>query len=260
MPTNPYAPPTAQVADPTVVQRSQYVPGGRGVPSGHGWNWIAEGWALFKRAPGIWIAIIVTFAVIYFVVALVPFVGSLASFLLGPVFGAGLMLGCRAIEEGGELEFKHLFGGFSNRLGPLVAVGALYLAAWIGILLVAALVGGVGVFALFLGGGGQDAAAMAATLTTIALVGLIVLALSIPVLMAVWFAPALVVFHQLGPVEAMKDSFLGCLRNVLPFLVYGIMFTLLAILATIPLGLGWLVLGPVTVASIYTAYRDIYLS
>ena len=75
-----------------------------------------------------------------------------------------------------------------------------------------------------------------------------------------WFAPALVVFHQLGPVEAMKDSFLGCLRNVLPFLVYGIMFTLLAILATIPLGLGWLVLGPVTVASIYTAYRDIYLS
>jgi uncharacterized membrane protein len=260
MPTNPYAPPAAQVADPTVMQRGQYVPGGRGAPSGHGWNWIVEGWTLFKRAPGMWIAIIVTFAVIYFVVALVPLVGSLATFLFGPVFGAGLMIGCRVIEEGGELEFKHLFEGFSNRLGPLVAVGALYLAAWIGIVLVAALVGGVGVFALFLGGGGQDAAAMAAALTTIVLVGLIVLALSIPVVMAVWFAPALVVFHELGPVEAMKDSFLGCLRNVLPFLVYGIMFTLLAILATIPLGLGWLVLGPVTVASIYTAYRDIYLS
>src|SRR5712692_8862097 len=259
MSTNPYAPPTAQVADPTVIQRSQYVPGGRGVPAGHGWNWIAEGWTLFKRAPWIWIAIIVTFAVIYFVVALVPFVGSLASFLLGPVFGAGLMLGCRAIEEGGELEFKHLFEGFSNRLGPLVAVGALYLAAWIGILLVAALVGGVGVFALFLGGG-QNPAAMSAALTTVALVVLIVLALSIPVLMAVWFAPALVVFHELGPVEAMKDSFLGCLRNVLPFLVYGIMLTLAAILATIPLALGWLVLGPVIAASVYTSYRDIYLS
>ncbi len=259
MSTNPYAPPSAQVADQTVIQRGNYVPGGRGVPAGHGWNWIAEGWTLFKRAPWIWIAIIVTFAVIYFVVALVPFVGSLASFLLGPVFGAGLMLGCRAIEEGGELEFKHLFEGFSKRPGPLVAVGALYLAAWIGIFLVAALVGGFGVFALFLGGG-QDPAAMAAALTTVALVVLIVLALSIPVLMAIWFAPALVVFHELGPVEAMKDSFLGCLRNILPFLVYGIVFMLLAILATIPLGLGWLVLGPVTAASIYTAYRDIYLS
>jgi uncharacterized membrane protein len=259
MSTNPYAPPSAQVADQTVIQRGNYVPGGRGVPAGRGWNWIAEGWTLFKSAPGMWIGIIVTFAVIYFVVALVPFVGSLASFLLGPVFGAGLMLGCRAIEEGGELEFKHLFEGFSKRPGPLVAVGALYLAAWIGILLVAALVGGVGVFALFLGGG-QDPAAMAAALTTVLLVVLIVLALSIPVLMAVWFAPALVVFHELGPVEAMKHSFLGCVRNMLPFLVYGIMLTLLAILATIPLGLGWLVLGPVTAASIYTAYRDIYLS
>ncbi len=259
MSTNPYAPPTAQVADETVVQHRQYVPGGRGVPAGHGWNWIAEGWTLFKNAPGMWIAIIVTFAVIYFVVAVVPFVGSLASVLLGPVFGAGLMIGCRAIEEGRKLEFKHLFEGFSNRLGPLAAVGALYLAAWIGIVLVAALVGGAGVFALFLGGG-QDAAAMATAFTTVALVVLIVLALSIPVVMAVWFAPALVAFHELGAVEAMKHSFLGCLRNILPFLVYGIVFTLLAILASIPLGLGWLVLGPVTVASIYTAYRDIYLS
>ena len=33
-----------------------------------------------------------------------------------------------------------------------------------------------------------------------------------------------------------------------------------AIVATVPLLLGWLVLGPVMAASIYTAYRDIYLS
>ena len=260
MSTNPYAPPAAPVADQTVIQRGPYVPGGRGVPAGHGWNWIAEGWTLFRSAPWMWIAIMVVFFVIFLVLALIPFVGSLAIYLLWPVFGAGLVIGCRVIEEGGELEFKHLFEGFSNRVGPLVAVGALYLAAWIGILLVAMVVTGASVFALFLGGGGQDPAAMAAALTTVALVVLIVLALMVPVLMAVWFAPALVVFHQLGPVEAIKGSFLGCLRNILPFLVYGIMFTLLAILATIPLGLGWLVLGPVTAASLYTAYRDIYLS
>jgi hypothetical protein len=34
----------------------------------------------------------------------------------------------------------------------------------------------------------------------------------------------------------------------------------LAIVASIPLALGWLVLGPMIVASVYTAYRDIYLS
>jgi uncharacterized membrane protein len=260
MPTNPYAPPVAQVADETLHQHGQYVPGGNRVPAGHGWDWIAEGWGLFKSAPGMWIAIIVMFMVLNFGMAMIPFVGSLASLLLGPVFGAGIVIGCRALEEGRELEFKHLFDGFNTRFGMLVTVGALYLAAWVAIVLVAMLVTGVSVFALFAGGGTESAGAMAAALTTLALVVLIVLALMMPVLMAVWFAPALVVFHELGAVEAMKESFLGCLRNVLPFLVYSIVLTLAAILATIPLALGWLVLGPVIAASVYTSYRDIYLS
>ena len=54
----------------------------------------------------------VVFAVIYMVLAFIPFVGSLLSFLAGPIFGAG-PIGCRAIEEG--TEFKHLFKGFSQR-------------------------------------------------------------------------------------------------------------------------------------------------
>jgi len=56
----------------------------------------------------------------------------------------------------------------------------------------------------------------------------------------------------------MKMSFAGCLRNILPFLVYGLVGFGLAIAATIPLFLGWLVLGPVVSASLYTSYRDIY--
>jgi hypothetical protein len=32
------------------------------------------------------------------------------------------------------------------------------------------------------------------------------------------------------------------------------------IVASIPAGLGWLVLMPVTAASVYTAYRDIYFA
>jgi uncharacterized membrane protein len=58
----------------------------------------------------------------------------------------------------------------------------------------------------------------------------------------------------------MKASFAGCLKNMLPFLLYGIVLTIAGVLASIPLGLGWLVLGPVIVASIYTGYRDIYFS
>jgi uncharacterized membrane protein len=59
-------------------------------------------------------------------------------------------------------------------------------------------------------------------------------------------------------VAALKESFVGCLRNILPFLVYSIVVLVLGIVASIPLGLGWLVLGPVLIASVYTAYRDIF--
>ena len=87
---------------------------------------------------------------------------------------------------------------------------------------------------------------------------LIMLALLLPVVMAIWFAAPLVVFHEHGAVEAMKGSFAGCLKNIVPFLVYGVVLFVFAIVATLPLLLGWLVLGPVFAASVYTSYRDIY--
>jgi uncharacterized membrane protein len=257
--TNPYATPKATVADEPVAQ-GEYIPGGRKVPASNGWNWIADGWTLFKAAPGLWIGMIVLWVVIYFAMMFIPFVGPIAQYLLLPPFMAGIVSGCRAIDDGSGLDFNHLFDGFRNRFGTLVAVGALYLAGFVVIIIaVVAVVGFSAIGLVMTGGVGQDPAATAAAGMSLLLAALIAVALSIPLVMAIWFAPPLVVFHDLDAVEAMKASFTGCLRNVVPFLVYGIIGFLLAILASIPLGLGWLVLGPVFAASIYTGYRDIYL-
>jgi uncharacterized membrane protein len=57
----------------------------------------------------------------------------------------------------------------------------------------------------------------------------------------------------------MQESFFGCLKNVVPFLVYGLIGLVFAVLASIPVGLGWLVLGPVLIGSLFASYRDIYL-
>jgi uncharacterized membrane protein len=258
MSTNPYATPKAAVADEPVAL-GEFVPGGKGVPAGNGWNWIAEGWTLFRAAPGLWIGIIVVLVVILFALALLPFVGPVAQNLLMPVFMGGIVLGCRAIDDGSGLQFNHLFEGFKNRFGTLVAVGALYLAGFVVIMLVVMMIAGAGVVAMMMGGGAQPDVAQTGAVMGLVLGVLVALALSIPLVMAVWFAAPLVVFHDLGAVEAMKQSFSGCLRNIVPFLVYGIVGFVLAIVATIPIGLGWLVLGPVIAASVYTAYRDVYL-
>jgi uncharacterized membrane protein len=63
----------------------------------------------------------------------------------------------------------------------------------------------------------------------------------------------------MGPWAAFKLSFSGCLKNVMPFLWYGIILIPLGFVATIPFGLGWLFLAPILVCSIYAGYRDIFL-
>lgn len=235
-----------------------YVAGGRGVAAGRGWDWIAAGWELFKKQAGMWIALVLVAFVIFVVLAFIPFLGSIASIVLTPVFGAGIVIGCRAIEEGRELEIGHLFAGFREKFVPLATVGALYLGTAVVIALVVGLATGASILAL-MGGTMPEAATPAAALSII-LAFLIMLALLLPVVMAVWFAPPLVVFHGKGAVEAMQESFTGCLRNIVPFLVYGLVMLALGVLASIPLGLGWLVLGPVLAASLYTSYKDIYLT
>ena len=234
-----------------------YVAGGQGVAAGRGWDWIAAGWELFKKQAGMWIALVLVAVVIFVVLAFIPFLGSIASIVLTPVFGAGVVIGCRAIEEGRPLEIGHLFAGFKEKLAPLATVGAIYLGAAIVIALVVGLATGTSIMGLAAGGG---SAATLAAFMAVLLAVLVMLALLLPVMMAVWFAAPLVVFHDKGAVDAMKESFTGCLRNIVPFLVYGVVMLALSLVASIPLGLGWLVLGPVLAASLYTSYKDIYLT
>jgi uncharacterized membrane protein len=257
MSSNPYAAPKAAVADAAVVPQGNFVPGGRGVSAGNGWSWFTGGWELFKKQPGMWIGLIVVAFIIMLVLALIPFLGSLALTVLGPVFAGGVMLGCKSLREGGELELGHLFAGFKDKFGTLAAVGAIYLVAAVVLALIVGLVTGASMFPAR-GGGDPTAGQTAGAIMGMLLAMLIMMALMIPVAMAIWFAPALVVVNGRGAVEAMKESFFGCLKNIVPMIVYGVVLLIASVIAAIPLGLGYLVLMPVVAGSIYAAYRDIY--
>lgn len=234
---------------------SESMMGGRAVGAGQGWTWIADGFGLFKKAPGMWIALVIVLFVILVVLAFIPLLGAVATFLLMPLFVGGLILGCRALQGGGELELGHLFAGFKTHTANLIVLGALAIGGWIIVMLPVIAIVGAGAF---FGAMRGDAAGVAAVGGSFVLAGLVAMALSIPIYMALWFAPALVVLRGLAPVAAVKESFLGCLKNIVPFLIYGLVMLVLGIVAAIPLGLGWLILGPVAIASVYVAYRDIY--
>ena len=253
--SNPYQPPRSQVADVAAsTEWGEFIESGRSVDAGQGWAWIASGFGLFRKRAGAWIGITVVLFVALFVLNLIPLVGALANMLLMPVLLGGLLLGCRALDHDGEFGVGQLFAGFGNQTGRLMVLGALTLAGWIAIMIVIFAVMGTSMKGLMTG----DPAAITAAGPFMAIGILVALGLSVPLYMALWFAACLVVFEEVQPTQAMVQSFRACLKNMVPFLLYGVIFLGLFFLAAIPLGLGFLVIIPVLIASVYTSYRDIF--
>jgi uncharacterized membrane protein len=236
---------------------------GRSLSGGAGWEWIAGGWRLFVRAPLMWIIALIIIFVAFIAIGLVPILGAIAVQLLQPVVSAGLIIASHSLERGGNFELEHLFAGFKKNFGDLVIVGLLFLAGGVLIMLVfvalLAMTVGTAVLGAFGSGNPDQVVAAAGASIFVLLIGILVMmALLVPLLAAYWFAPALVIMHDMKPVAAMRESFFASFRNFVPFLVYGVVVFVLAILAAIPFGLGYLVLVPVIFASTYIAYRQIF--
>jgi uncharacterized membrane protein len=229
-------------------------------PAGDGTAWIGAGWRLFSRAALMWIVAMLVLLVILILANLIPLLGQIVMHLLNPVFTAGLMVACATLERGGEFELEHLFAGFKRNFGSLLVVGIIVFAVEAVLLLLFVGIAGVGLFSgIITAGSGEEAEAILLSSVMPLMLGtLIVLALAVPLLMAYWFAPALVVFHGMAPLAAMRASFIGCLRNIVPSLVYGVVMLALAIVAVIPLGLGLFVWVPLFFTSTYAAYRAMF--
>ena len=259
MAENPYAAPRTRVEDvsPSLAE-GDFIPEGRGVPAGNGWRWIADAWTFMGDQRWTFVGVIILYWLLVVAVSLVPGLGGLAVTLFAPVISGGIMLGCEAVRRGGRLEVGHLFAGFQRHFGKLVAVGAISLGLGVLVAIVMVAILGVSFAGVFLGGAEPTPEQFAGMGMTILLAVLIALAISIPVYMLVWFAAPLIVLADLDVGAALKSSFAACLKNIVPFLVWGLMTLLLGILAMIPIMLGWLLLGPVLMVSVYTSYRDIF--
>jgi len=227
----------------------------RSVAAGNGWQWIRGGFELFRQNPVIWIALFFIYLLICRGMSIVPIIGPILVNLLAPVFMAGFMLGCQALESGEELEINHLFAGFKQNTAQLITVGGFYLAGMIVIAGVIFVTAGGAVLAL---GEAEHAMQAGADADKLLLPLLLLLGLMLPLIMAYWFAPTLVVFHGISAADAMKLSFAACLRNIMPFTVYSLVCVLLLLLAAIPLGLGLVVMIPTMTASLYVSYKDIF--
>ena len=234
----------------------------RACPAGWGLSWLTKAFMMFKDQFLLWLGIGVVYLVILLIGSYIPVINLVFS-IITFVFIGGIIKGCQAQATGGELRFDHLFSAFGTHLMPLVILFLLYIVAIIIVMIpvgiVAAILIGVMGSVSDLFSSGTSYALTGGMIIVLLFISLLVMLAIIPLVMAVWFAPALIVIHNISPVDAMKMSFKGSLKNIIPFTVFGIVGPIIMILiAVVTVGLGLLVLLPVGMITYYTSYRDVW--
>ena len=189
-------------------------------PASRGIVWLKESWVMLSTARVQWLLLLLTYYLIQIVVTLVPVVGALAMMVLRPVFTVGFLAAAWNQERGAMPEIRHLFRGVQANLWALIPIGIFLIAG-----------GTLAVFATVVVDGGAlfEGIATNKPLDEV-LAGpdveaamLFASACAIPIALAAWFAPALVVFNGCGALRALATSLRASLVNWRPAIVYGLL-------------------------------------
>ena len=98
------------------------------LPAREGWNWVKQGFALFRKQPLGLAALFFGYLLLTFWLGLVPLVGKLLSYLLVPMFTVAFMQGCANAEQGKRVHPGLLLTGFRSPAFPsLVKLGLVYM-------------------------------------------------------------------------------------------------------------------------------------
>lgn len=232
----------------------------RHVGVGHGVRWISEGWVLFTARPGFWLLVALLQTLLVMLVLLVPLLGQVGAHLLMPILSAGLMVVAQRIQYKEPVTVGEAFTGFREHAPAVVNVGVWYMLGWMMIVALGLLLGG-----------GAALSGMAVGMethyewlgTAIGVFGIILavtvsLLLVLPLIMSVWLAPPLVVFHDIPAMQAMKHSFVASWRSLPAFIVAFFLLALMLFLTSLTLGLALLLVIPVMAGSTYAAYQDLF--
>jgi len=236
----------------------------RKLNAARGWLWISHSIQLLQRNPMFGIGGALGSMLVVLIALTLPLFGPLIAVALLPVMLAGYMRLCRALEQNESADLSLLLAGFKQHTRNLVALGAFLMLGMFFISALMVFVGGDSFSALMEQvHGAQDVQvlmdALAGADSQVSLAILLGFSLML-VLIAAWqYAPILVFFSGFPPWLALQASFLGTLRNILPYTVYSLIMQVLAmLLGILPFGLGMLVLLPLGLASLYVSYRNIF--
>ena len=229
-----------------------------------GFDWLRVSYQLFRRAKLPWLLLVLGYYLVFVAIKLVPFVGGLAAVVMKPVFSVAFLAAAWSQERGTRPSPRQLFDGFRSNLWALLPLGVVLLIGMSLAVGATALIDGGRLVDVLLdpapAGLDQDAAAkrLADTLADPRVqLGMLFGALcALPTILALWWAPALVVFQDAGVGTALRASLRACLANWSALLRYGIaVFFFTAVLPSLLI----LVIALVVPQSLYPFFATVIL-
>jgi len=261
----------------------------RRVPATRALSWLGKGWSLFIGQPGYWLRVsagVFVVLVVSLFCSVIPVVGPMVPLLLLTLMLGGMMSAVQRQGEGRPLRFALLFEGFRRHPGnlsllavfyalPLVLMHLLTMLALGGSLMVGLLGWSVGTAV------STVAADIISFLAGLGVLWILFLLVWGVLLLALLFAPVLVMLDNYPPLDAMRYSLKASLRSLGSIVLLAVCFYVIFVVVLIPpMSLAWvylpvqylailvLVLGPlsllgvlvyipVMVGAIYAAYSDL---
>ena len=183
-------------------------------------EYLKTGWELFKRYPGWYVGFFLIYVVLQAVSRLIPFIGAVASFAVGPALLMGNFIVSAKLLQGHTPKFSDFFLGFRFFI-PL---------------LLTALVGGV-----------------------LAGIGLLLLVIpGVYLLVGYLFASSLVVDRRLDFWAALELSRRTVQPMWFSMFAFVLLLMLINLAGAVALGIGLLVTVPLTACAITAAYADLF--
>jgi uncharacterized membrane protein len=236
----------------------------RKLNAARGWTRIKHGYQLIMRNPLMSIAIALICALALFTVLKMPVLGPLLAVMLIPIIMAGYMRVCRALEEEEKVELAHVFEGFKKHTVRLAALGGFLMLGMLVSSMVMVLVGGEPLRTLLenVNVANDPQLLVDAMMTAgsgVAFSLMVGFAMICVLMLAFQYAPMLVFFDNLAPLDALRASLAGSVRNLVPYVVYNLILQIIAlVLGLLPYNVGLIVLLPLGLTSLYVSYRNIF--
>lgn len=207
----------------------------RRLPAASGWNWFVQALSATQKQPIVLMGVVLFYMLSMSVLSVIPLVGPVLAAVFMPYGTVFLGHATRDALAGRSPHLGEFSSLVSNRsirpamlrIGLVFAVALLAVNALFGLLSA----GDIAQWQPNADNTGLDWDSVRAHMPWTAVA--VSLAVYIPALMAVWFAPLLAADKGMACGKSLFFSFFGCLRNLLPIIVLGV------VLSAITLGLAW---------------------